>query len=156
MAKAIQHEKEGEVANLRKTREGRIQKKSEEHVREIATEMKKYKVMELSALEGKVKKININLSIDEEKNNGKSIMINMKTSTFEIAKQNLIEVLEKHQLVKSVRLVRTAKASTDNEGQADMEYHVDLDMVVDDNIHSLKLKCYNTNCRIQVQHVGKS
>ena len=37
-----------------------------------------------------------------------------------------------------------------------MEYHVDLDMVVDDNIHSLKLKCYNTNCRIQVQHVGKS
>ena len=37
-----------------------------------------------------------------------------------------------------------------------MEYHVDLDMVVNDNIHALKLKCYNTNCRIQVQHVGKS
>ena len=87
MAKAIQNEKEGEVANLRKTREGRIHKKSEE--------TKKYRITELSALEGKVKKIDTLLSIDEEKNSGKSIMINMKTSTFEIAKQNLINVLEK-------------------------------------------------------------
>ena len=36
-----------------------------------------------------------------------------------------------------------------------MEYHVDLDTVVDDNIHAQELKCYNTNCRIQVQHVGE-
>ena len=156
MAKAIKNQKEGEVANIRKTREGRIQKRSEELVGGVPTEMKKYKITELSALEGKVKKINTILCVDEEKNNGKSIMINLKTSTFEIAKQNLLGILEKHQLLENVKLVRTAKASTDNEGQADIEYHVDLDLVVDKNIHALKLKCYNTNCRIQVQHMGKS
>ena len=149
MAKAIQNFKEGEVINLRKTREGKIQKKT-------PTEMKNYRITELSALEGKVKKINTSLSLEEEKNNGKSIMINMKTSTFEVVKQNLMEILEKHQLIKNVKLVRTAKASTENAGEADMEYHVDLDLVVDSNVHNLKLKCYNTNCRIQVQHMGKS
>ena len=67
-----------------------------------------------------------------------------------------MEILEKHQLIENVKLVRTAKASTENAGEADMEYHVDLDLVVDSNVHNLKLKCYNTNCRIQVQHMGKS
>ena len=28
-------------------------------------------------------------------------------------------------------------------------------MVVEKNIHPLKLKCFNTNCRVQIQHVGK-
>ena len=128
---------------MRRTKEGRIQKKSEENVRGVHIEMKKYRISEISALEGKVKKISTNLSLDEEKNNGRSIMMNMKTATFEIAKQNLIETLEKHNFIENVKLVRTAKASTENEVQADMEYHIDLELVVDNNIHNLKLKCYN-------------
>ena len=49
MAKAIQNQKEGEVANLRRTKEGRIQKKSEENVRGVHIEMKKYRISEISA-----------------------------------------------------------------------------------------------------------
>ena len=99
MAKAILNEKdvvEGGIANLRKTKEGRVQKRSDEQVSGIATEMKKYRITELSALEGKVKKINTKLSVDEEKNNGRSIMVNMKTSVFETVKQNLMKILEEH------------------------------------------------------------
>ena len=42
---------------MRKTREGRIQKKNIENVRGIPTEIKKYRISEISEIEGKVKKI---------------------------------------------------------------------------------------------------
>ena len=137
---------------LRKMKEGRVQKND---CSDIPIEMKTYKLSQLSALEGRFKKISVNLSIDEEKNDGRSIMVNIKTSTFEIMKRRLIGLLEKHILVKSVNLVRTAKASTEDYEDADVEYHLDVEMIVEENIHKLKLKVFNTNCRIQIQQFGK-
>ena len=79
----------------------------------------------------------------------------MKTYIFEVLKRNLMNLLDKHELVQNVQLVKTAKANTKNDIEADMEYHIDLELVVEDNSHKLKLKCFNSNCRIQIQHVGK-
>ena len=88
---------------MRRTKEGRIQKKSEENVRgvHICTpltflyiEMKKYRISEISALEGKVKKISTNLSLDEKKNNGRSIMMNMKSLMKETVIQMINQVID--------------------------------------------------------------
>ena len=79
---------------MRRTKEGRIQKKSEENVRGVHIEMKKYRISEISALEGKVKKISTNLSLDEEKNNGRSIMMNMKSLMKETVIQMINQVID--------------------------------------------------------------
>ena len=50
----------------------------------------------------------------------------MKTYIFEVIKQHLLNLLKKHELVENDQLVRTSKAVTENEVEADMEYHIDL------------------------------
>ena len=72
-------------------------------------------------------------------------MVNMKTSTYEIVKQGFLGHLEKHPLVKIADLVRTAKATTENNEDADMEYHIDAEMEVEGNTHKVKLKVFNAN-----------
>jgi len=151
MVKAVQFE--GEVVKTH-AKEGKIEK-TKEPKSGIDIEIKKYQITELSALNGKFKKIDVKLGVEEETNEGRSVMVNMKTYTFEVLKHHLIDLLEKHEIVENVQLVRTAKANTKNKIEADMEYHIDLDLVVEGNSHSLKVKCFNTNCRIQIQHVGK-
>ena len=51
--------------------------------------MKKYKISELSALQKKFAKVEVELSLDEEKNSGRSIMVNLNRMIFEVARQNL-------------------------------------------------------------------
>ena len=51
--------------------------------------------------------------------------------------------------------MKTSKATTEPGKEADMEYHIDVNLVIHENVHHLKLKCFNSNCRIQVQHIGK-
>ena len=109
MVKSVQFE--GEVVQ-RETKEGRIGKVNKEQNSGIGIEMKKYKITELSALTGKYRKIDAKLSVEDETNEGRSIMVNMKTSIFEVLKQQLLNLLGKHELVENVQLVRTAKANT--------------------------------------------
>ena len=116
MVKSVQFE--GEVVQM-ETNEGRIEKKKKDNSPGIQIEMKKYKITELSALTGKYRKIDAKLNVEEETNEGRSIMVNMKTSLFEVLKQNFINLLEKHELVENVQLVRTAKANTKNESKFD-------------------------------------
>ena len=156
MAKIVQVQIDETPAILKKTKDGRIQKKTNEIYGEIPIEKKSYKISQLSALEGKFRKINTELSVDEEKNEGRSIMVNMKTSTFEVMKKRFIGLLEKHPHVKNATLVRTAKALTENDEDADMEYHIDVEIDIEGNEHKIKLKVFNSNCRIQVQHAGKA
>ena len=155
MAKIIQAQRDETPAILKKTKDGRIQKKTNDMYSEIPIEKKTYKISQLTALEGKFKKINTELSVDEEKNEGRSIMVNMKTSAFEVMKRRFLGLLEKHPQVKNASLVRTAKAQTEDNEEADMEYHIDVEIVIEGNEHKIKLKVFNSNCRIQVQHAGK-
>ena len=137
---------------LRKTnKDGKIHKKDGN----IPIEMKKYKVNELSALRGKYAKVDVELSLDEEKDAGRSIMINLNTMLFEVSKQNLLQYLDCHPTVTSVNQTKSAKALTDEGHEADVEYHLDVTFQVKGKTHEVKLKLYTTNCRIHVQHQGK-
>ena len=137
---------------LRKTnREGKVHKKDEN----IPIEMKKYKINELTALQGKYDKIDVELSLDEEKDAGRSLMVNMNTMSFEIIRQNLLDYLTSHPIVTAVKQPKNAKAMTDERNEADVEYHLDIQFKVRENTHEVKLKLYTTNCRIHLQHAGK-
>ena len=70
-------------------------------------------------------------------------------------KAHIVKLLLKNPIVKTAKQIRTAKAETDIGTDAEIEYHIDVTFVVDDNEHNLKLKIFNTNCRIQIQHSGK-
>ena len=138
----------------RKVKAGRIQTSSDDTG--VSIEKKKYTLSELSGLKGKFKKIDTDLGIDGEKSQGKSIMVNMRTSVFEVLKSHLLKLLLKNPLVKTAKQIRIAKAETDIGTEAEIEYHVDVEFSVDDKEHCLKLKIFNTNCRIQIQHAGKA
>ena len=71
---------------VKKTKSGRIQRSGD--AAEVSIEKKKYTLSELSGLKGKFKKIDTELGVDDEKNNGRSIMVNMRTSLFEALKYN--------------------------------------------------------------------
>ena len=54
--------------------DGRIQKRQHP----VNIEMKKYKISEISALKKKYAKVDVELSLDDEKDSGRSIMINVR------------------------------------------------------------------------------
>ena len=99
--------------------------------------MKKYKISELSALQKKFAKVEVELSLDEENNSGRSIMVNLNTMIFEVTQP------------------KNAKAITEEGTEADVEYHLDVQFKVKEEVHEVKLILYTTNCRIRVQHAGK-
>ena len=92
MTKAVQMYKDDLVAR-NKTKDGRVQRRNEE-TDGISIEIKNYTLSELSGLQGKFKKIETALKVDEEKSNGKSIMVNMKTMVFEILKIHVMDLLK--------------------------------------------------------------
>ena len=92
MAKSITLEKD-HSAIIRRTKEGGIRKRSDSE--RISIEKKDYTLSELSGLMGKFKKIETPLSVDEEKNNGKSIMINIRTLIFELLKLHIFDLLKR-------------------------------------------------------------
>ena len=154
MTKAIQVDTEESISL--KPRNRKVQMKHIKSTDGISIERKQYTLSELSGLQGKFKRIDTLLGLDEEKNEGKSIMLNMRTSVFEAMKMHIMQLLVKHPAVKTVNPSRTAKANTEDGNEADIEYHLDVELEVEGNEHPLKLKIYNTNCRIQIQHVGKA
>ena len=120
MTKTIQTQRVESAVNMKKTREGRIQKKNDESTNGIPIEKKNYKINELSAIQGKLKKVDVELTVEEEKSEGRSIMVNMKTSIFELLKPSFLSLLERSNIVKDAKQTRTAKSTTENGQEADI------------------------------------
>ena len=144
-----------DLVTRNKTKDNCVQRRNEE-TDGISIEIKNYTLSELSGLQGKFKKIETALKVDEEKSNGKSIMVNMKTMVFEIFKIHIMDLLKKHPTVVSVIANRTARAATEDGNGADTEYHIDVEFAVEEKSHQVKMKVFNTNCRIQIQHMGRT
>ena len=94
-------------------------------------------------------------SINGEATNGSSINIDMKTSVFELMKAGLIDSFKKETDIQKVEFPVISKALSKNGEEADVEYHVDVSFVTIGGIEKVKMKCFTTNCRIQVQNCGK-
>ena len=120
-------------------------------------EMKGYLLDDLKALKKKWNMINHKPEIDVngEATDGSSINVDMKTSVFELMKAGLVDSLKKETEVKDIVLPTTSRAQSKNGEEADVEYHVDVTFVTNGITEQVKMKCFTTNCRIQVQNFGK-
>ena len=120
-------------------------------------EMKSYVLDDLKALKKKWNMINHKPEIDinGEAMNGSSINVDMKTSIFELMKAGILDSLKKENDIRKVELLTTSKAYSKNGEEADVEYHVEVTFEVKDITEKVKMKCYTTSSRIQVQNCGK-
>ena len=119
--------------------------------------MKNYILDDLGALKKKWGMINHKPEIDVngEASNGSSINIEMKTSLFEMMKADLIPKLKEEEGIDEITFPTTSKATSKNGEEADVEYHVEVTFTTNEVTEKVKLKCYTTTCRIQVQGFGK-
>ena len=72
-------------------------------------------------------------------------------------KNNFVPALQNDPEIESIIPRVTLKAKTNNEGngEAEVEYIVDIAMKKDGHLHEIILTCYTTACRIQIQKKGK-
>ena len=120
-------------------------------------EMKNYILDDLGALKKKWNMINHKPEIDVngEATNGSSINIDMKTSVFELMKAKLVEKMKNEKEIDDIALPTTSKAVAKNGEEADVEYHLEVIFTINGVSEKVKVKCYTTNCRIQIQGFGK-
>ena len=120
-------------------------------------EMKNYILDDLTALKKKWSMINHKPEIDVngEASNGSSINVAMKTSLFEIMKVKLVNVLKGDPNIEEIGFPMTSKATAKNGEEADVEYHLDITFKENGMTEKVKMKCYTTNCRVQIQAFGK-
>ena len=115
-------------------------------------EMKTYVLDDLKALKKKWIMINHKPEIDinGESSNGSSINVDMKTSVFELMKKGLVDSMKKETAIQKIEFPVISKATSKNGEEADVEYHVEVTFVTTGLCEKVKMKCYTTNCRIQV------
>ena len=124
---------------------------------ETRIEMKTYILDDLGALKKKWSMISHKPEIDVngEAVNGSSINVDLKTSLFEIMKVKLTSNLNGHEEITDVSLPVTSKATARNGEEADVEYHLDITFTINEVVEKVKIKCFTTSCRMQIQGFGK-
>jgi hypothetical protein len=124
---------------------------------EGSVEMKSYVLDDLKALKKKWNMITHKPEVDVngEASNGSSINVDLKTSLFELMKNGIVDFFKKEPDIQAVEFPTTSKAVSKNGEEADVEYHVIVTFVTEEVTEKVKMKCYTTNCRIQVQSFGK-
>ena len=125
--------------------------------KEGSVEMKSYVLDDLKALKKKWSMINHKPEVDVngEASNGSSINVDMKTSLFELMKVGIVDSFKNNKDFQAVEFPTTSKALSKNGEEADVEYHVDVTFPTNDMTEKVRIKCYTTNCRFQVQSYGK-
>jgi hypothetical protein len=122
----------------------------------VNVELKKYTLNDLEALKKKMKKADLNpgIAMTEEYKNGGNVNIDMKTSLFEYMKEMWIADIKKIDDIKEVTPITKAQAETGMNGKADVEYTFEVTYDSKGEENKVKVKCYLTKCRIQIQHMG--
>ena len=95
------------------------------------------------------------IQVSEEAVNGSNVRVVMKTSVFEVVKNNFLSVLETDPNIEKVETKRTVKAKSANGGSAEVEYIFDIILNKDGVKHEIVFTCYNTTNHFQIQKRGK-
>ena len=132
-----------------------ITKKYTEEETKIKLVEAQYTLNDLKALEKKFERCySIPIDISEEADDGSSIHVDLKTSLFEAFKNNFLQVLRSDPNIEKAVTTRVTKAKSSS-GIAEVEYMAEIVLEKGGNKHAIILKCFTTNCRIQVQKRGK-
>ena len=95
------------------------------------------------------------IDVNGESVNGSSINVDIKTSLFEIMKAKLITELNGNKDIVDIAIPITSKATAKNGEEADVEYHLEISFNGNGVTEKVKMKCFTTNCRVQIQSFGK-
>ena len=116
---------------------------------------KEYVLNDVNAIEKKWNLRNVEpITVSNEAVNGSNISVVMKTSLFEVVKNNFLSVLVNDKHVEKAEVTRTAKAKASNGSNAEVEYMIDITFSKEDVKHDVVLTCYNTCNRLYVQKRG--
>ena len=91
-----------------------------------------------------------------EARDGSNMVVLLKTSLFEHVKAIFINELVEMESIEQVENALGSKASTENSGDAFVEYSLDIRFKVKDEMHTVKLTAYTTTCKLMFQPVGES
>ena len=94
------------------------------------------------------------IEITTEAIDGSCVTVAVKTSLFEYFKENLVTTLMNDERISKVEPIRKVTASTNHNGDASVEYQLEVDFAIDGNTHKVKLLCFTTTCNILVQNMG--
>ena len=84
------------------------------------------------------------------------MVLQFKTSFFEHLKNTFIPDLLQMKNITEVKNAIGAKAPSETAGEAFVEYSLEIQFTVQDQIYSIKMIAYTTTCRIMVQPVDAS
>ena len=88
------------------------------------------------------------ISIEGESKTGASININVKSSIFEYAKAKLIDAMDKNNLIYETTRTDSAFADSKYNGDADVEYQLEVRYDGNGNEQKVKITLYTTTCKI--------
>ena len=122
----------------------------------VPIEQKKYTLNDLEALRKKIKKADLKpeISMTDESKNGGNVNIDMKTSLFEYMKEMWIGDMKKLDHIKEITPITKTQAETGMNGKADVEYTFEVTFTTKGEENKVRIKCYPTKCRVQIQHMG--
>ena len=150
------------MARIEEVQQENIVEKSQNEVSTKFTEdaakivVQDYILNDFNAIEKKWNLRNIEaIQVSEEAVNGSNVRVVMKTSVFEVVKNNFLAVLETDPNIEKVETKRTVKAKSANGGSAEVEYIFDIILNKDGVKHEIVFTCYNTTNRFQIQKRGK-
>ena len=116
-----------------------------------------YTLNDVGALKKKMKHENgrrLDFEIGKEAKDFSNIVVPMKASFFEFFKAYFVNELAEQSSIHKVENVEAVKAATENNGDAIVEYSVDIEFTAkQDHTHAIKLTAYTTTSQLFIQPI---
>ena len=121
------------------------------------TRQRNYVLNDVGALKKKIthEKRLSNYTIWKEAKDCSNVVIQMRASFFEFVKACFIEELESNPNITSIENAERAKASTESNGDAYVEYSLEISFVSQSNSHTIKLTAYTTTSQLMIQPINE-
>ena len=133
-----------------------VETDASDEINTLRTAKKSYVLNDLEAIKKKLENAyrQPGIEIVTEAVDGSCVTIGVKTSLFEYFKENLLSTLMNDARVSKVDPVRKVTADTNFNGEASVEYQLEVDFAVDGYAHKVKILCFTTTCNIMIQNMG--
>ena len=122
-----------------------------------SSKQRNYVLNDVGALKKKIthEKRLSNYTIWKEAKDCSNVVIQMRASFFEFVKACFIEELESNPNITSIENAERAKASTESNGDAYVEYSLEISFVSQSNSHTIKLTAYTTTSQLMIQPINE-
>ena len=131
--------------------------KSIKNNQRVIVKQRNYVLNDVGALKKKLRAENKKheFAIGKEAKDWSSITVPMKASFFEYVKANFINEISENEDILKVENAERVKATTENQGDAYVEYSMEITFKANKTTHTIKLTAYTTTCQLFLQPIGE-